>query len=215
MNRKPSLLFMDDERCVLKGIERMLHRQRNRWDMHFCSTPTELQQLLERHSFEVAIVDMRMPDMDGVEVLNRIRRLMPGCIRIILSGQSSEESRFEVVDVAHQFLSKPCEADRLCQTLERALSLSQLITDPSVRQLVTEVGILPSVPRIYQQFEQLLKSDHCDCDAVSHLVSQDPALSAKLLKVVNTAFLGYPKRWCLSPMRSTLWVTRRSNRWFW
>lgn len=57
---------MDDERCALKGIERMLHRQRNRWDMYFCSTPTELQQLLERHSFEVAIVDMRMPDMDGV-----------------------------------------------------------------------------------------------------------------------------------------------------
>lgn len=73
------------------------------------------------------------------------------------------------------------------------MSLSQLITDPSVCQLVTEVGILPSVPRIYQQFEQLLKSDHCDCDAVSHLVSQDPALSAKLLKVVNTAFFGLPK----------------------
>lgn len=190
---KPVILFLDDEERVLKGLQRLLFRKKAEWEMKFCTQPEEVWALLDLQTVDVAVVDMRMPKMDGIAVLKRIRELQPQCIRIILSGQSSEEAKYESVDVAHQFLAKPCETDRVISTLSRALSLSELIADKALRELVASLGSLPSAPRIYQAFESLVKTDTCTCDEVSLLVSQDPALCAKLLQVVNTAFFGLPK----------------------
>ena len=67
------LLFVDDEPKVLEGLRRMLRPLRDEWDMAFARGGPEALQLLGRDAFDVVVTDMRMPDMDGAELLAQVR----------------------------------------------------------------------------------------------------------------------------------------------
>lgn len=193
MSQKPRILFVDDEERVLKGFKRLLFRYKSQWQLHFCTDPLVVESLITQHSYQIVIVDMRMPEMNGVEVLSVVRRVQPECIRIILSGQSSDEMIQGAVEVAHQFLAKPCEEGKLVDTIKSALSMVGVVTKLQNAKLNVDLANLPDMPSILQEVESLLKREDCTCEAVGNLVSRDPVLAAKLLKVVNSAFMGLPK----------------------
>ena len=81
-----------------------------------------LQQLAEK-PFDVIVSDLRMPGMDGDRLLNQVKKDYPQMVRIILSGQTTKESFAKAIPIAHQFLSKPCDAKILESAVERARSL--------------------------------------------------------------------------------------------
>ena len=191
--KKPRILFLDDEQKIVKGIERLLWRRKKEWDLHFFTDYEAADALIRREMIDIAVIDMKMPRYNGVDVLRRVRETDPHCIRVILSGQSSDQSRLDVVDVAHQFLAKPCEPERLSATLDRALLLSKLIRVRGVQQMLASVGRLPSIPRVYQSLRQLLEQPEYSIEEIAALIAQDPVISAKTLKVVNTAFFGLPR----------------------
>ena len=66
MNR---ILFVDDEPNVLSGLRRMLYSLRNEWDMKFVSSGAEALQCLSEAPFDVLVTDVRMPEMNGIELL--------------------------------------------------------------------------------------------------------------------------------------------------
>jgi YesN/AraC family two-component response regulator len=79
------ILFVDDEPNVLAGLKRMLYSLRNEWDMTFVSSGAEALQCLSESPFDVLVTDVRMPGMNGVELLEQVVNLHPGVIRIVLS----------------------------------------------------------------------------------------------------------------------------------
>ena len=111
------ILFVDDEIDVLLGLRRMLRGMRNVWSMGFASSGKEALNLIAEIDIDVIVSDLRMPGMDGMELLRIIREKHPNCIRIVLSGQSSMENIMHLVGTAHQYLSKPCDAELLISTL--------------------------------------------------------------------------------------------------
>ena len=108
---KSRILFVDDERHLLDGLKRSLRSQRNVWEVSFADSGEEAVRLTEEQHFDVVVTDMRMPGMNGAELLARLSENYPDMIRLILSGHSDEALILKAVPYAHQFLAKPCDAE--------------------------------------------------------------------------------------------------------
>jgi HD-like signal output (HDOD) protein len=184
------ILFVDDESKILDGIRRILHADRNRWDMQFAVGGEAALQACEQCCFDVIIADMRMPGMDGATLLAHIRERFPSTARIILSGYAEVALTTRAVPVAHRFLAKPCNAIELQTTIERVCTLQDILSAPEIRKVVGGVGELPSLSSTYTSLTQALKEPNASIDKIADVVGGDVAMSAKILQLVNSAFFG-------------------------
>ena len=188
------ILFVDDESKILDGIRRMLYADRKRWDLHFAVGGEAALKVCETSSFDLVISDMRMPGMDGATLLSHIRDLYPGTARIILSGYSDAALATRAVPMAQRFLAKPCNASELQSTIERVLTLQDLMCAPEIRTIVGGVGELPSLSRTYTALTEAVKDPSASIRQVADIISQDVAMSAKVLQLVNSAFFGLAQK---------------------
>ncbi|MBC8317882.1 MAG: HDOD domain-containing protein [Desulfobulbaceae bacterium] len=184
------VLFVDDEPNILSGMKRMLRSLRNGLDMSFAESGKEALELMKDEPFDIVVSDMRMPGMDGAELLTEIRKQYPETIRIMLTGQADSGSVMRTVTVAHQFLAKPCEPERLKTTLHRACLLHNLLSHPVMRKVVANIDTLPSLPEIYIRVQDLLADPDSSVDDVAKCIARDIGMSAKILQLVNSAFFG-------------------------
>src|SRR5664279_320359 len=103
---KQQILFVDDEPMVLQGLQRLLRAFRNEWDMAFVASGQEALAQLAEHPFDIIVSDMRMPGMNGAELLKEVMRRYPAMVRIVLSGHADRDLVTQCVGVAHQYISK-------------------------------------------------------------------------------------------------------------
>lgn len=182
------VMFVDDESRVLSGIERALAIQDNAWECRFATSGAEALAMLEELSADVVVSDMRMPFMDGADLLHHIRNRWPGTMRIILTGYSDIDATLRVLDVAHQFVSKPCNNAVLLATVENALTLRGLFQDPGVVAIVSRTTRLPAAPKVFTEVCRLIADPASDTRHIAELLGSDPALGAKILQLANSAF---------------------------
>jgi len=191
---KMRILFVDDQPAILAGLRRMLRGQRNEWQMEFAESGEEALALMAVSPFDVVVSDMRMPGMDGSQLLTETMTQHPGTVRIILSGQADQTSVLRAVTPAHQYLSKPCDAEALKSTVARACSLRNTLCQDSLIRLVSQVTTLPSLPHVYTKLLEELQSEDASVHDVAELIAQDVGMSAKLMQMVNSSFFGLPRR---------------------
>lgn len=187
---KRNILFVDDEGSVLKGLQRMLRRFRNEWEMSFVDSGEAALAHLNASPCDVVITDMRMPQMNGRELLSVVREEYPHVVRIVLSGQADIDTVIEAVEPTHQYLSKPCDPDVMRATISRACGLRDLLHDDALRSLVTKIETVPSLPSVYQQLHDALNDPETTVSTVGDIISHDGAMTAKVLKMVNSAYFG-------------------------
>jgi len=102
------ILFVDDEPHVLQSIERQL---RKRFTLQTASGGEEALQILKDDGpFAVIVSDMRMPGMNGVELLAKVKDTYPEVVRMMLTGNADQETATEAVNTGQifRFLTKPC-----------------------------------------------------------------------------------------------------------
>jgi two-component system response regulator HydG len=113
---RPQLLVVDDEAPVLKVIERLAGKAG--YDVVTCGDGTEAMQTLMRRSADLAMVDLRMPDVNGLDLLRQIRSTVPGCEVILMTGHAAVDSAVEAIKLgAREYLTKPFDFDRLRELL--------------------------------------------------------------------------------------------------
>lgn len=188
------VLFVDDERQILDGLQNLLRKQRGEWSMVFaCGGDAGLAQL-EKQRFDVVVSDLRMPGMDGGTFLQTVRERWPATARIVLSGQAERELLLKAMPAVHQFLSKPCDADRLRNVIERTCAVQACLSDDALRVIIGGIDTLPAVPAIYRELTAVLNSPDAGIPEVAEVLGQDPAMCVKLLQLVNSAYFGLPTR---------------------
>jgi putative nucleotidyltransferase with HDIG domain len=187
---KSRILFVDDEPRVLQGLQRLLRPLRDSWEMTFKGSGAEALAELDSQPYDVIVSDMRMPGINGAELLEQVKQRHPETIRLILSGQSAEETVLASVGPAHQFLAKPCDPDALIATIRRACALRDLMREPQLQKLLSQVEVLPSPPTLYLEVVKEIKSANPSVRRVAEIVSGDVSMSAKILQLVNSAFFG-------------------------
>ena len=191
---KKRILFVDDEPMILKGIQRTLRKMRNVWDMTFTSSAAEALAILDDNPMDVLITDMKMPEMDGTQLLAEVKQRHPHVVRLILSGHVEQETTIQSVQFAHQCLSKPCDVEVLKQTLAKLFALREILSDDSIKKIVSQIESLPSLPSIYTEIMAEMQSDDPSIKNVGTIIGRDVSMTAKILQVVNSVFFGLPRK---------------------
>jgi two-component system response regulator AtoC len=115
---KPVLLVVDDEPGILRVIARFARKMG--FDVAMAGSGQEALEKLRSENAAVALVDLRMPDVEGLEVLRRIRAADPECQVILMTGHASIDTAIEAIKRgAVDYLSKPLDFDRLEALLGR------------------------------------------------------------------------------------------------
>lgn len=197
MNKKylhPQILFVDDEQNILDGLKRSLFQFRKEWEMYFATSGAAALEIIENKEINIVVTDIRMPIMNGVELLFKIREKHPEIIRIILSGQSDENLLLDATLVAHQFLSKPSNTEILVETIKELFYLRSNLRDDTILKIVNGIMKLSPTNQHFAEIDQEINSNNISMNKIASYVAKDVNLSAKILHVVNSAFFGLSNR---------------------
>jgi HD-like signal output (HDOD) protein len=190
---KVRMLFVDDETAVLKVLQAAMRSMAAEWEMHFAENGEDALALIQKLPFDAVISDMRMPGMNGAQLLNHVLKLCPGSLRIILSGYSDLQDVISCVGLVHQFLNKPCKLADLRTSLKRATQLKQQLQHEELRALTARLTNVPSMPALYIEMLDALQSPTASTQRIADIASQDPALCAKLLQLSNSTCFGFSR----------------------
>jgi HD-like signal output (HDOD) protein len=185
-----TLLLVDDEPMVLSGLRRSLHSMLDEWTMEYAVGGDKALEAMARHPFDVVVTDMRMPGMNGAQLLNEVRRRSPQTVRVALSGQCDRKTIMSAIGSTHQYISKPCDARELKTTINHAIALRNRLHTPSVTKIVSQLKTIPSLPDAYHAMMEELLSAEPRLDKLASLVAADMGMTAKCLQLVNSAFFG-------------------------
>jgi response regulator RpfG family c-di-GMP phosphodiesterase len=121
------ILLVDDEPAILQGYQRVMHRE---FQLDIAVGSAQALAKIAADSYAVVVSDMRMPEMDGVQLLAKIRAQSPETIRVILTGNADIETAIDAVNEGNifRFLTKPCSKETLARTLTAGLVQYRLVT---------------------------------------------------------------------------------------
>ena len=142
-----AVLLVDDDVRVVSAMHRMLHRA---YSIEIAAGAQDALEAIRQNSYAVVVSDLRMPAMDGVELLSKVREISPDTVRVLLTGQADLDAAIGSVNEGNvfRFLTKPCPLELLHKTLDAALEQHRLkVTEREVLQetLTGTVAILVEV----------------------------------------------------------------------
>jgi len=140
---KPSLLFVDDDDSLRRVLDRELKLAG--FDVRAFPSSEGVIDAVREHSPDVALIDLRLPGMGGIELLKRIRAVDETCQVVVLTGHGAVPEAVEAMRLgAHDFLSKPVQLDVLEQVLRRAIEKRTLLDDNARLRRVNESSNAPN-----------------------------------------------------------------------
>jgi HD-like signal output (HDOD) protein len=184
------IVFVDDELNILQAMGRSFHGMRNEWNMEFLSSGAAALESLAKAPADVIVSDMRMPGMDGWQLLTEVKKLYPQTVRLVLSGHADPSSVMRAVGTAQLYLAKPCESGALKAAILQTQMLRQLLSSDRLALLVGEVGMLPSAPTAFQEILQCLQNPAASLADAAQIIGRDVAMTANIMKLLNSAFFG-------------------------
>lgn len=128
-DRDRKVLIVDDEEFILSSLKRSFWKEP--YTVFYANGGAEALSIIEREEIQVIVTDQRMPNMTGVELLEKARQINPDSIRIILSGYSEFTTIQDAINRGRifRFLSKPCDNRELKSVIRQALEQYQVFED--------------------------------------------------------------------------------------
>jgi len=146
-----SILIVDDEKGVGDFLTIVLKKQG--YEAFYASSGKEALKLCKERSFDLALVDIKMPVMDGIEFLKEAKRLNPSLIFIMITAYPSIETAVEAMkEEAFDYITKPFNVNELQRIIKRALEQQK----PS-EQVIKIEGIVTQSPAMYKILNMLPK----------------------------------------------------------
>jgi HD-like signal output (HDOD) protein/CheY-like chemotaxis protein len=185
-----SVLFADEDSGALDDLRKMCAERCRDWKPTFVRGGAAALEKMTTGLFDAVVAGGRLVDMDGPAFLRRAKQYKPETVRISLTSPGDPGAAMRSLPVAHQCLTKPFEADVLIQTVERASELQALLHSDATRRMLGEVGDLPSLPANLAALDEALCDEDASLGDVAKIVTRDVAMSAKVLQLVNSSFVG-------------------------
>lgn len=203
MNRQ--LLLISEGRSLNPQAMDLSEGFKKRWSITHATSGANAKDLSQEHTFDAIVSELRLPDMTGNELLDALTESQSQAQRFILADLTDRQTMLKCVGTAHQFISKPCDGPKLESSLERAFQLDIWFGNDKVKNLVTHMRKVPSPPTIYFQIVKELQSPAASMENIGALISQDMAVTAKLLQMVNSAAFGL-QRPVSSPAEAVMYL---------
>jgi DNA-binding response OmpR family regulator len=120
MGSKKTILVVDDDKSILRTFTRIL--QKSGYEIDVAETGKEAMEKAENHHFDLALVDIRLPDMDGTDLIAKLKKPLQHTVKIMITGFPSLETGVKALDEgADAYLVKPVKPEELLMLLEEKL----------------------------------------------------------------------------------------------
>ena len=163
------ILIVDDEADMLQGLQRILNREFDDLVIHTETRAEQALEMVSRNPVDLALVDIRMPDMNGLDLLQEMRRVDELLTVIMMTGYGSIETAVQAIKSgAYDFITKPFDKDGLFRALRKGLEHNRLVRENlDLRQRVCEkapfanfVGQSRPMQRLYHSIQTTARSDY-------------------------------------------------------
>lgn len=191
---KNTVLFVDDEPKVLNGLRRMLYPLQNDWNMLFAESGTEGLEILAQMKVTILISDMRMPIMNGFELLQTVFRRFPEVIRVMLTGQPNKDTFCDVATISHYFLWKPANYKDLKALFDTIRDRDASLHTEQLLQLLGGINSLPSSPPVFDRLMELIESQEIDNTKIAAVINEDISMTAQILRLAHSISFGQSRQ---------------------
>ena len=183
------ILFVDDEKQILRALRRLFVQ--SDYEVSFANSAKEALEILEKNEVELLITDIRMPEMDGFELLREVKANYPLTLRVALSGYTDNNKVFNALEdnLAKIYLFKPWDNRELLNIIDQLFELESLLKNKNLLNLINNVDKLPTVPNLYTELSNLVEKD-ANVDQISKKIEEDQSIASRVLRVANSAFYG-------------------------
>ncbi len=182
------ILLVDGDEAFLQQIRRAFWKRHRAWEVLLAHSGALALEHLARDPVDILITETQLPDMDGADLLHRVRELQPGTVRIALGDPGVEGWVEREEGDLHRLFPKPLEAEFLMGVVD-SLSIEDDETNVrAIRSFVGGLGRIPSLPTLYSELVALLEREDSGLADVAQLIRKDLGMASQVLKLANSVY---------------------------
>jgi HD-like signal output (HDOD) protein/CheY-like chemotaxis protein len=208
---KKRILFVGENQPLWQEFQAHAARSGGEWLPEFAGNEPEALAQIEQCEFDAVVADIQLPDTKGVELLDEIMRRQPNSLRVVLSDLADSKSTLMCVARAHRHLLKPFDVTTLINALNQAIALETWLPSAAVQNLTARMRWVPSPPSVYFQVLSEMQSPNASVETIGELIAKDPAISAKVLQLANSAVFGLQLQ-VISPVEAVTYIGLETTR---
>lgn len=181
----PRVLIVDDDPSLLIALPRTISLRLPHIQVETANSSALALQLVQERRYEAIVSDIKMPGMDGLTLLTKIRDIQPETPTILITGHGEHDVAVRALRAgAYEYMQKPIERDDFAASLQRAVQTCQLRRQVREQQLALE-SYAHSLEQLVQQRTDELAEAHTTKDKVISLVSQELREPITRLKTIT------------------------------
>ena len=155
VSKKPSILIVDDEKNQRELLSKFFEKQG--YKTFAASTATEAEEIFRKQGFDSAIIDLKLPDFDGIELLRRLRSIDPDLGAVILTAYGTISAAAEgIKSGAAEFMEKPVDLANLAKVIESIIEKRQIIAENKLLKEISSANIPADIVAESPQMKEIL-----------------------------------------------------------
>jgi len=153
------VLIVDDDPALLQALPQTLHLRIAGIQVDTCASAFEAIQRIQEHDYDAIVSDIKMPGMDGLALLNKIKELRPETPTLLITGHGEHELAIQALrGGAYDYIQKPIDREYCITALRRAIQTHQLQRQVAEQQLALELHALSLEKKVQERTMQLAKA---------------------------------------------------------
>ena len=159
------ILIIEDEEPIRRVLVRILNEEDSNFEIHEASDGKKGLEYISKENFDLVLCDIKMPKIDGIELLQRTYKKNSSLPFIMLTGHGNIETAVESMKLgAYDFISKPPDLNRLITSVRNALEKKELVTENKIlRKKVAKryqiIGESKSIKKIHELIDKVAQSE--------------------------------------------------------
>jgi len=186
---RPRVLFCDPSGSFLQWTESM-KVSGCRWQMERLDNLQAALGLLKTAKFDAVVVAAPATPDRELAYLRQVMEVAPHCVRILYTPVLSSNYLIKALDVVHRVCLNNDHTAETVTLIEQAIASNRLLSQEKVRRSMAAFKQLPSPPSIFHELTRQLNSERTTAQHIAGVVAKDPALTARLLRIVNSSYFG-------------------------
>jgi putative nucleotidyltransferase with HDIG domain len=183
----PNLLVVIGEPATAQSVEAKLQKRGVPADSRFAVSTRSALAAVAAQQPDFVLADIDLPDGDGVDLMRTVAEHYPDVVRVLVAD-SRELGSLRSSGIAHRCLARPWEVDTIIEVVRRRYQLEASLADQALEQLLARTDRLPVAPSAYTRIAAEMRSREPAMDRIAGIIAEDPALTAKVLQHINSAF---------------------------
>lgn len=181
------ILIVDDEEQILKSLVRLFRR--TNYEVLTALDGEKALEIMSKETIDLIISDMRMPKMDGYQLLSLVKERYPKVFRVILSGYAEEKLLFQALqkNIAKIYIFKPWENKEIIDVIDQIFEVEEILEGSSFLKEINNIEELPTIKNHYQRLVSLIDSG-AELKEISLEIEKDISIAARVLHLANSAY---------------------------